>query len=386
MEVSFPRDVVIAANAADLDLLRAAPRFAQLGGVRLLPLASDAEVPAETMKSAGILVLEVDPLDRKSLRRIAQVRAARADLPIVVAVRDASITLVRTLVREGVSDVATLPFNADDLISQVLDAAALRDGSASDAALSPLISVVRSAGGCGTTSVITELAAAIARDNPGDKGVCVIDLDLQGGSVGAYLGVNARITVAEVLDAGERLDVDFLRNATSESGRGFSLVVAPETITSLEAVDIDQVLKLLTLARQEFDYVLVDLPASWMNWSLSVAVAATELVMITDQSIAGLRQARRRLDLLTSLGVKRERIRLVVNRVERKMFKTIGMEDVSAALDCDVFATISAEGAALSSAQDQGMLLSEITHKSRFSTDIRALAGLLAPAGGQAGR
>ena len=72
------------------------------------------------------------------------------------------ITLTRTLIRQGVYDVAVLPFAPDELEAQVLDAAASLTSLDDDKELAPLITIVRSAGGCGTTTVITHLAAALA--------------------------------------------------------------------------------------------------------------------------------------------------------------------------------------------------------------------------------
>ena len=148
-------------------------------------------------------------------------------------------------------------------------------------------------------------------------------------------------------------------------------------ITPLETVNVDQLLALLDIVRREFDFVLVDLPADWTNWALSVTLTSSEVLLITDLSIASLRQAKRRVELLTSVGLERSKLQVIVNRVERRLFKTIGVDDVREALKCEVLTSLTAEGAVMSSAQDQGLLISEINHRSKFAADIRRLASLL---------
>jgi pilus assembly protein CpaE len=166
--------------------------------------------------------------------------------------------------------------------------------------------LARSAGGCGATTVITHLAAALAKIDTSGKGVCVIDLDLQSGDVASYVGKEPTVTLSALLDAHDRLDGDMVRSAITDTGYGFSVIAAPDAITPLDTVDVDQLLQLLSLARRQFGHVLVDLPADWTNWALSTVVASTNVLMVTDLSISSLRQAKRRIDLLRSVGVPGE--------------------------------------------------------------------------------
>lgn len=372
--LTLPGGVFIVANQADIESLRASSSAEVFGSATLLAIPADAPLPDRVIAQARVLVLEVDPRDSGSLRRLSQLRSARGGLPVIAAIQDADVSLVRTLVRQGISDVAVLPFAAEELASQILDVSARVEEAATDAGLAPMFAVVHGSGGSGATSVITHLAAAMAQSG---RKVCVVDLDVQSGEIGSYLGRSAKVTVADLLEAGDRLDHDFLRSALIDSGRGFSLIAAPGMIMPLENVDVDQVLRLLRLVRREFDHVLIDLPANWTSWALSVAVGSNDVLMITDLSIAGLRQAKRRIELLQSVGLPAERLGVVINRVERKLFKAVGVNEVREALNREVKATLAAEGPALASAQDQGLLITEVSPKCRFGANVRALAGLL---------
>jgi pilus assembly protein CpaE len=375
MTPAIPGRFFIVAREVEIALLRGHTSLPGLSDATLVPLPPDYPIPEELLRTAQVLVLEVDPTDDYSLRRIAKVRSERPELPIIAALSDANVSLVRTLVRQGVTDVATLPFAPEELASQILDQFAKVAEQALPTELSPMFAVVRSTGGCGATTVITHLAAALAEKEPGS--VCIVDLDLQGGDVASFVGEQPKVTVSALLEAGDRLDNDLLRSAIIETRFGFSVVAAPEVITPLDIVDVDQMLKMLRLLRSQYRYVLVDLPAAWTNWALSVALASSEVLLITDLSISSLRQAKRRLELFSSIGVTRERAKVVVNRIERRLFRTIGVGEVSEALNCPVTTSLTMEGATLRSAQDQGLLISSVVNKSKFASDIRSLADAL---------
>lgn len=379
MAVSVPADVYVVANPSEIDRLRAGSSMRRLAEFQSVALAASEPIPADVIAKAFLLVIEVDPSDRVSMRRIAQVRNARPGLPLVVALHDANVSAVRTLVRQGVNDVATIPFDLEELSSQLLDLAAqVRNDATAQLPLSPLVSVVRSTGGSGATTVVTHLAAALATHSGRPNGACLIDLDIQFGNVGASLGKSAKTTVIDLLDAGDRLDAEFFASAAVDSGRGFDIVVAPKPITPLETVDVDQLIHLLSIARRAYGSVLVDLPANWTNWTLSTALASTDLVLVTDLTIPGLRQAKRRLELFDAVGVPRELVRIVVNRVEKRLFKTIGVDEVRQTLGHPVYATLAAEPGTLQGAQDQGLLSWEANRKSKFASDVSALADQLA--------
>lgn len=372
MDRNLPSGIYVVAQEAHADALEAA-----LGGsVKLVALPVDEAVPDKVLRYASTLVLEVDPSSGESLARVSQVRAARPSLPVIVALEHADLAMTRTLIRQGISDVASLPFDVMELTGQLLDIAA-RNAPTDDAHLAPMVSVVRAAGGVGATTVVTHLAEALTDCDGHAREVCVIDLDLQFGQVATYFGLHPTTTVLDLLEAAERLDSDLVRDAAVAGPYGVSVIGAPAVIAPLEDVDVDRLLNLLTIARQTFDFVLVDLPANWTNWTLSAALACNEILVLTDQSITGLRQTKRVIELFDVMQVSRENVRVVVNRVEKKLFQAISVNEVAETLNRPVSATIGRDKGELQMAQDQGVLLSDSNRKATFVKDIDKLADLV---------
>ncbi|MBS0477635.1 MAG: AAA family ATPase [Proteobacteria bacterium] len=381
-------NVLIVASPHHADAIDWSEGSDALPGLMVLPCENTASVPVEAAAAASLIVLEIDPHNRRSMERLGELKRALPELPVVAALPDASVALVRMLVREGVDDVVSLPFKFEELLETAADVLAQkRSKRHGDIRLAPLFAVVRSIGGCGATSIATHLAGALGEHDTTGRGVAIVDLDLQFGAVAGYLAAEGRGSIADLLVEQERLDEELIRSVARDAADNVHVFAAPDAIMPLESVDTDRLLRLLDAIRQQYAYVILDLPANWTNWSLSALTAASSVLMVVELSVASLRQARRRLDLFSSVGIVGNEVQLIVNRAERRLFKTIDVGDATETLGRPVVGSVTLEDPLVSTAQDQGLMVHQISRKSRFQSDVRTIAQALAarfPAGGPA--
>ena len=376
--VRMCEDVLIVASAQYAEGIDWTSDPSAFPGLSLIACSETDPIPLDAINNCSLMVLEIDPSSRGSMERLAAVKQARPDLAVIAAIPNASVALVRTLVREGVVDVVSLPFSFDEVLEcavTVLSQHKQQSGKLVD--LAPMFAVAQSIGGCGATSVATHLAADLAHRASSGRGVAIVDLDLQFGSVAEYLSASGKGSITDLLSAEGRLDGELLRSISRQTENGVAVFAAPDLIPPLESVDTDQLLNVLTMIRRHYDYVILDLPANWTNWTLSALSVADVVVMVTELSLASLRQAKRRLELFDSVGIEDGKTVMVVNRVQRRLFKTIGVEDVQATLGREVLGNLSLDEPALSSAQQQGVLVQSIQRKSRFNADIQNIAETL---------
>ena len=271
--------------------------------ILLATLPTNAEIPGHTLSGASILVLEVSPDHPASLERLSAVRDLYPGLPVIAAVRDANLPLVRTLLKQGVRDVVGLPLPHAELVEILKEISSeLQAELSSDVQQGQLVTIMKSIGGVGATTIATHLATELAGRNTG-RGVCVFDLDLQFGDAASYLGLSNQLSIADLLEAGSRIDSDLLRSVVSTTAQGLNVIAAPVDMMPIEAVNADQILRIIDLARREFDYVVIDLPTNWTNWALSLVARSTAIFLIVELSVASLRQAKRQLQLLDNQGI-----------------------------------------------------------------------------------
>ena len=337
----------------------------------MLPPAAD--LPASILAEAQAIILELEPDSDASMKRLIALRAAYPKLKLVAAVRDAQIPVVRALLRSGINDVVALPLQAEELTAILDD---LRASIAADGGggvkTGRLVSVIKSVGGVGATTVATQAASLHARSAKAEaKEICLFDFDIQFGNAGTFMGISSPLTLADLLTGGSRVDRELLRTVTVETPTGLRVVTAPSEIMPIEAVNPDQVFRVIELAQQNFDTVYLDLPGNWTNWSMSLVARSQVIFLVVELTIASLRQARRQIALLKSQDIDPSRIHVIANRVEKKFFRAIGLEDAAAALDHPVNLSIANDFPLVSSALDQGVLIQDLKARSRVCKDLQ---------------
>lgn len=342
-------------------------------------------IDPEDLAGCGAAVVQVDPGSPASMKRFEKL-AASTKSPLIAAAYEPPLALVRALVRAGAHDVVPLPLDIADLETSLLP---IRDrmarSSANDhAANGKLVCVIKSVGGIGATSLLTQLAIRAA-ENEGrfNRHVCLLDLDLQFGNAAFQLGLRPPLTFSDLLEAGDRLDSQLLRATTTPHDSGLKIIAAPSSLMPLDAVTSEQLIEIVDLAKREFDTVFVDLPASWTNWSLSLLAQADLVLLVTELSVSGLHRARRQLDLLREQDLASVDLRVVVNRFEKGLLRSIRPADVQQALGRDIAYTITNDPTVMHTAIERGVPISDIKRKSAVGKDIDVLDAGIAGAFGR---
>jgi len=110
-------------------------------------------------------------------------------------------------------------------------------------------------GGTGVTTVASNFALSLARES-GQK-TLMIDLDMPFGDTALGLGLNAPYSVADALQNHMRLDANFLSRLLITHESGLAVLAAPGKVTKAD-ITSETVNRLISVARQEFENVVVD--------------------------------------------------------------------------------------------------------------------------------
>jgi len=347
-------------------------------------VAPDAPIDPAEISAAAAAVVQVSADDNASVARFKALASA-TPIPLIAAAYDPSLALVRALIRAGAHDVVPLPLDIGELeasLAPIRNRLAERTASAV-ASQSRLVSVIKSDGGIGATSVLTQIATRFAANEAKHgREACLIDLDVQFGDAAFQLGLAPRLTLSDLVDAGARVDGELLRATTTPHPSGLKIVAAPRDMMPLEALTNEQALSIVELAMREFGTVFVDFPTNWTNWSLSLLARSDLTLMVTEMSISSLHRARRQLDLIASQDLSGLDVRVIVNRFEKGMFKSLQPSDVAEVLGRDIAFTVSNDHATMSAAIDRGVPIEEIKRKSALSRDFSLIdAGVAAALG-----
>jgi pilus assembly protein CpaE len=323
------------------------------------------------LRATDVLVTQLDPGNPRDFEEFERFVADHKDrLPVVAAVRDLSVAVTRRVLRSDAVDVLPIPFSPDELHQAIETGrhrlAVARPQGAPRAGR--VVTFLGALGGMGTTTIATQAAMIWAET----QSVCLIDLDLQFGNAALYLNLKPQLSLADLMEAGDRLDAEFLRSVGERHTSGMTVISSPPDVMPLDAVTPEFVDRLLDLACQAFDVVLVDMPGAWVAWSLSALRKSDAITLITGMSVPGVHQARRQLEVLDANGLS-ERVRIVLNRVVHPMFGKVDLTETEKVLRHKIDFPISNDYPTVSSAIDEGRLISSIKMKSRVEKDLRVM-------------
>jgi pilus assembly protein CpaE len=141
----------------------------------------------------------------------------------------------------------------------------------------------------------------------------LIDLNLPLGGATINLGIKAEHSIVNVLQDFRRLDSSFLSRLLEQYGSGLSVLAAPSelapTQVSEEAID-----KLLEVARQNFDYVVVDAGSKLNLQHTHLFDESATIYLVTQVGLAELRNSNRLISLLSTAGSPK--LEIVINRYD----------------------------------------------------------------------
>lgn len=323
------------------------------------------------VRATDVLIAQIDPGNPRDFEEFERfVHDHKDRLPVVAAVRDLSVAVTRRVLRSEAVDVLPIPFTPDELHQAIetgrhrLAVARPQGGARSGR----VVTFLGALGGTGTTTMATQAGMIWAER----QSVCLIDLDLQFGNAALYLNLKPQLSLAELMEAGDRLDAEILRSVSERHASGLTVIASPPEVMPLDSVTPEFVDRLLDLACQSFDVVLVDMPGAWVAWSLSALRKSDAICLITGLSVPGVHQARRQLEMLDANALG-ERVRIVLNRVVNPLFGKADLSETEKVLRHKVDFPVSNDYPTVSSAIDEGKLISSIKVKSRVEKDLRAM-------------
>lgn len=308
-------------------------RDAQQFGVLLGADVRTASAPADLVRllaetpTEQLIVLGPGVELGDALAIAAEYRVSRPALGVVLLRSKVDVGLLGEAIRAGVREVvpandsaALLAACARSLeISRQMGPVSLpRGAGATGSALdAKVITVFAAKGGCGKTTLATNIAVALAAD--GARRVGLVDLDLAFGDVAIMMQLVPERSIADAVGLGEGLDETALRTLLTPYAPGLSTLLAPAGPAEAERITQGMVAEVLRLARGMFDYLVVDTPPQFTDHVLAALDVSHLHVLLTTPDIPALKNLRITLDTFDLLDLPKEHRLVVLNRSDAKV-------------------------------------------------------------------
>lgn len=327
---------------------------------------------APLIRRTDILVVQIDPENAADLAALESFASGPGQrIPVVAAVEDLTIAITRRLLRSSIADVLPIPFSLEEL-GQAIEAGRERVNRATGqgpARQANIIAVQGALGGMGTSMVASQLAQMWADG----KQVLLIDLDVQRGNAALYLNLKPRLSIADLVEAEDRLDAEFLRMVVERHQSGVGVVASPNDMMALDTITPEFIERLLDVAAQNYDLVVLDMPGLWIDWT-AAAMQKADLIMVVSQlTVSGVQQGRRQLDVLEANNLG-ERVRLVMNRMTPGLFGKYDLSQAESVLRSKVHFALCNDYPTVAAALDEGRPVGQMKLKARIDKELRAIA------------
>ena len=320
-----------------------------------------------------LILIDADDVDPHKLaaaiRGLAQMAAPPA---VMVFAAHLPASLARDLFRLKRVDVLEPPYSPPDIART---AAHLLAPSGGDAAAhrSQVWSVMGAVGGAGGTTLAIELAAVLAGRTLGER-VALIDLNLADGAACAYLGAMAGMSLGEAAIAPERIDAELLDAFSVRAAGGFDLFASPRDPAAFAKVTPAAVCRLLDVACQVYDWVLIDLPRGRQPWTVDVLSGSDEVLVISELTVPALLAARALVGEIEAVLADGRAPRLILNRLASRVFGPApSRAEAERALGRRVDGAVTSDWEAAACSVNLGGPISQHRPKSKIVKDIAGL-------------
>jgi pilus assembly protein CpaE len=180
-----------------------------------------------------------------------------------------------------------------------------------------IITVFAAKGGCGKTTLASNIALALAAG--GAKRVGLIDLDLAFGDIAIILQLVPERGIADAVGLGDQLDETSVRAMLTPYAPGLDALLAPAGPAEAERVTQGLVADVLRLARGMFDFLVIDTPPQFTDHVLTALDASHVHVLLTTPDIPALKNLRIALDTFDLLDLPKESRLVILNRADAKV-------------------------------------------------------------------
>ncbi len=347
-------------------------------------------------ESLELIAIAVDQKDESDIGTVSEIiRLAKQNGTRVILIADGlSPAGLHQLLKLGADDFVPYPLPTNALHEAITRVRALNEApeptyapaagsTGTDIARQTLggvkavFAVQSLAGGTGATTLAVNLAWELANiDKKNPPSVCLIDLDLQFGTVATYLDLSRREMILEMLTDAQSMDEDAFKQAIVTYGNKLSVFTAPSEILPLDMISPEDVTAILRLARESHDIVVIDMPSTIVQWTETILSEVDVYFSVLELDMRSAQNAMRFIKALKSEDLPLEKVNFVLNRAP-------GMTDMggksrakrlSESLGVKIATNLSEGGKQIKQSCDHGSPLLEMGKKNALRKDILKLA------------
>jgi len=267
------------------------------------------ELPAMLAENYDIVIVDLETDPQHALDVVEGICTSGSTTVMVYSAGVDPVMVVRCM-QAGAREFLELPLERGVLGEALVRAAARHKGSTTpQKALGKSLVFLGAKGGSGATTVACNFAVSLALESK--QSTLLIDLELPFGDAALNLGIAGDYSTIDALRDSERLDPRLLSSLLVKHSSGLSVLAAPGRFVDFKVLNgaID---KLMSVARRNFDNVVVDAGSSLDLTDSALFREASMTYMVMQFAVPELRNANRLVSQM--FPVNGPKLEIVLNR------------------------------------------------------------------------
>ena len=362
----------------------------------------DALVFLSQSDSAALefVAIAVDADDEGDLSRVSDVirKAKEKDVKVILVANEVSPMALHQLMRLGADDFVPYPL-PEGALHDAVERVRRPEPEAPPAAPAPtaattegeapaptfkakgdrqgvLLPVHGMAGGTGASTFAVNLAWELASVDKDSPRVCLMDLNFQYGSVSTYLDLPRKEAIFELLTDPTSADADSLVKSMQTYNEKLHVFTAPADMLPLDIISGEDIGRLVDLALANFDFVIIDMPTTVVQWTESVLTRAHVYFATLELDLRSAQNILRFVRALKAETLPHEKLRYVLNRAPKftDLSAKSRVKRMAESLDIDIEVQLPDGGSQVTQANDHGLPLAESAAKNPLRKELQKLA------------
>ncbi|NCV83866.1 MAG: hypothetical protein EBW41_04120 [Actinobacteria bacterium] len=305
----------------------------------------------------------------------AELRIQFPQINVILIRTRIDVAILAAALEYGIKDVVDAQdaaglMNAVRRCEEVAEQLTMRSGLASiNGTRGKLITVYSAKGGCGKTTIASNLAAALSKDD--STSVCLVDMDLQFGDIATALRIHPTKTVTSALEMGESIDIEGLNKVLLRYENMFDVLLAPTNPSDVEMLNPEFLSKIVATLQHNYDFVVIDTSPALSEVIVRMLRDSDLVLLLTTLDMPAIKNLKLTISALDALGLSKSRRRLILNKSDLKV--GLDAKDVEALVDEDISIQVPSS-TKVTSASNEGQLVIQAHPHNPVSKAIFQLA------------
>jgi pilus assembly protein CpaE len=310
-----------------------------------------------------------DDLER-SIANIEKLRKGGFNGAIIIMSETLDEVSLRGMLRFHVAD--WLPADAGE--GEIVEACARalngrRPGEGASRA--QCLAFVPAAGGVGTTTLAIQAAYLLASRTRDFSRTCLVDLNLQSGCLADYLDLEPLFDADTIRVEPGRLDGRLLEMMVARHNTGLAVLASARAPTEQVRADGKVVTTALSAVSDMFQYMVLDFPLAWQDWTFDVLAGSDQVYVVTEFTVPAMRRAKELSDAIVSRSGGERNPAVIVNKFRQRWFGGgLRKNDATDLLGNRLAGFVTEDTELVDEAINRGELISAIDRSNRISRDL----------------